>query len=100
MPDNRPSVFFSNFVPSQGVFQADLEVGIPILGTLIWASPNDGLPKILKYPTECKFFKLSGLEQSELSAIFQALEWHPGLIHDSKLRGAFEKSARINLPGR
>ena len=71
------------------MFQADLEVGIPILGTLIWASLNDRLPKILKYPTECKFYKLSGLENSVLSAIFQALEWHPGLIHDSKLRGAF-----------
>ena len=48
-------------VRNQGVFQADLEVGVPILGTLIWASPNKRLPKRKRNTLQNKkFFKPSG----------------------------------------
>ena len=90
-------MFMFSIVDSQGVFQAGLEVGIPILRTLIWVSPNERLPKILKYPTEQKISKLSGLEKSVCSAIFQALEWYPGHFLGRKVRPALEKRVRATI---
>ena len=46
--------FILYFQTLQGVFKVDFEVGVPILGTLIWVKVCQ---RYKKYPTEQKFFK-------------------------------------------